>query len=88
MNNIDDDYDAVVDNNDDDDDDASDLDSILAMARRLDDASVLSDPSFIEGTSPHVQHSIDPPVAGGLGGGGGAVGGGGGMPTPSHGRNP
>ena len=33
--------------------DGSDADSILAMARRLDDASVLSDPSFIEGTSPH-----------------------------------
>ncbi|EJK65504.1 hypothetical protein THAOC_13621 [Thalassiosira oceanica] len=30
----------------------SDNDSILAMARRLDDASVISDPSIIEGTRP------------------------------------
>jgi hypothetical protein len=32
-------------------DDASDVDSILAMAQRLDDASAISDPSFIEGVS-------------------------------------
>ena len=65
--------------------DGSDADSILAMARRLDDASVLSDPSFIEGTSPHRRGAGPPsysstghrphPYGGGAGGGGGMYGG-------------
>ena len=37
-------------------DDASDVDSILAMARRLDDASAISDPSFIEGVESGQYH--------------------------------
>mmetsp|Transcript_10321 Transcript_10321/g.18619 ORF Transcript_10321/g.18619 Transcript_10321/m.18619 type:complete len:905 (+) Transcript_10321:164-2878(+) len=50
---------------DDEKTEMSDNDSVLAMAKRLDAASVISDPSFIEGTSPHMR-GVDP---GGLGGG-------------------
>lgn len=51
MNDIDGD---TIDDYDDEESNVSDLDSILAMAKRLDDASIISDPSIIEGTTPHV----------------------------------
>ena len=65
----------------------SDNDSVLAMAKRLDAASVISDPSFIEVTDPHVQ-GVDPGRRGGGGGGRGrgppnsSYGGGRGGPGP------
>ncbi|KAL7487108.1 hypothetical protein ACHAW6_012710 [Cyclotella cf. meneghiniana] len=43
----------------DDESEISDNDSILALAKRLDASSVISDPSFIEGTEPH-RHGLDP----------------------------
>ncbi|KAL3783422.1 hypothetical protein HJC23_002849 [Cyclotella cryptica] len=43
----------------DDESELSDNDSILALAKRLDASSVISDPSFIEGTEPH-RHGLDP----------------------------
>ncbi|KAL7506302.1 hypothetical protein ACHAXN_003593, partial [Cyclotella atomus] len=43
----------------DDESEISDNDSILAMAKRLDAASVISDPSFIEGAQPHT-FGLDP----------------------------
>ncbi|EED89681.1 predicted protein [Thalassiosira pseudonana CCMP1335] len=55
-------YGNLEDIDDDDDDDhteISDNDSILAMAKRLDDASVISDPSIIEGPVPHLG-GLDP----------------------------
>lgn len=45
--------------NADDESEISDNDSILAMAKRLDASSVISDPSFIEGTQPH-RFGLDP----------------------------
>ena len=70
MNDIDGDDDVTIDDYaaTNDDDEMSDVDSIRAMARRLDDASVISDPSFIEGTVPHTR-GVDPPDLGGRGGG-------------------
>mmetsp|Transcript_19574 Transcript_19574/g.42520 ORF Transcript_19574/g.42520 Transcript_19574/m.42520 type:complete len:872 (+) Transcript_19574:244-2859(+) len=44
---------------DDEATEVSDNDSVLAMAKRLDAASVISDPSIIEGTSPHLM-GVDP----------------------------
>ena len=49
-----------IDEDDDINDDNNDIDSILAMAKRLDDASVISDPSFICGPEPHLG-GLDPP---------------------------
>eukprot|EP00956_Cyclotella_meneghiniana_P030488 scaffold76907_cov79-Cyclotella_meneghiniana.AAC.1 len=44
---------------DDEQSEISDNDSLVAMAKRLDAGSVISDPSFIEGAHPHV-HGMEP----------------------------
>jgi hypothetical protein len=72
MNDIDGD---TIDDYDDEESNVSDLDSILAMAKRLDDASIISDPSIIEGTTPHVGIGLKQNY-GGIGRGGGGRGGG------------
>jgi len=66
LSDIDDDYSGAFLTPDDDTTEISDADSILEMAKRLDAASVISDPSFIEGPSTTTT------TAGGGGGGGGS----------------
>ncbi len=81
LNDIDGDDDSHVHDDYDEDDDeesnVSDLDSILAMAKRLDDASIISDPSIIEGTTPHYNINNNHHYGGVRGTRGGNGGGGG-----------